>query len=89
MSITIYEQCKEELDSIKTVYSSVTKESFGLNFINNRSLFSDVNECNTGGSNCAADAVCVNTVGSFDCECSSGLGGNGKYCNGKLVFVCF
>ena len=37
--------------------------------------FTDVNECADGTSNCSADAVCINTKGSYRCKCKTGSTG--------------
>ena len=44
----------------------------------------DTNECITGSHSCASNADCVNTIGSYDCECEHGFQGNGWYCSGKM-----
>ena len=44
--------------------------------------FSDNNECNLGSHNCATDATCTNTDGSFTCACNTGFSGNGVTCAG-------
>ena len=44
----------------------------------------DSNECRTGSHSCASNADCVNTIGSYDCECEHGFQGNGWYCSGKM-----
>lgn len=35
-------------------------------------LVLDINECEIGVHNCAENHVCVNTPGSFSCECANG-----------------
>ena len=52
------------------------------NKIQDKSYFSDIDECLTNNSGC--DQTCVNTPGSFDCKCKEGyvLGDNGKTCAG-------
>ena len=40
----------------------------------------DVDECQLGTDNCAANAVCSNTVGGFDCNCNPGYSGDGVDC---------
>ena len=45
--------------------------------------FTDVNECADGTSNCSADAVCINTKGSYRCKCKTGSTGDGRTCKGK------
>ena len=68
-------------------------------FVVQRCLFSpshapppctDVNECALPHSPCgSADAVCINTAGSFTCSCNDGFMGDGGFCvSGKCVHVC-
>ena len=45
------------------------------------SLSIDIDECTTNP--CDANAVCLNTNGSFDCTCRPGFDGDGKVCKGK------
>ncbi|XP_073972916.1 nidogen isoform X4 [Rhodnius prolixus] len=40
----------------------------------------DINECVDGTNFCHADAICVNEIGSYYCQCKPGFTGNGKYC---------
>lgn len=44
---------------------------------------SDVDECEVELHTCDPNAKCTNTLGSFDCECKSGYGGNGLSCQGS------
>ena len=45
----------------------------------------DINECEVGAANCAPDATCVNTLGSFECQCNEGFVGDGRtVCVGEL-----
>ena len=46
-------------------------------------IVTDVDECATGISNCAANATCTNTFGSFTCTCNLGYYGDGTICTGK------
>lgn len=41
---------------------------------------SDVNECSSGTHDCTGIAVCVNTVGSYSCECPAGYSGPDPTC---------
>ena len=44
---------------------------------------SDIDECTDDTDNCATNAACMNTPGSFTCTCSQGFTGNGVMCRGK------
>ena len=46
-------------------------------------FFADINECKAGKHNCAANANCQNTKGSFVCICLPGYSGNGVSCTGE------
>ena len=50
------------------------------------SLSIDIDECTTNP--CDANAVCLNTNGSFDCTCRPGFDGDGKVCKGKKSVTC-
>ena len=45
-------------------------------------LIPDVNECDINANDCATDATCVNTNGSFTCACNQGFEGDGTLCQG-------
>ena len=55
-------------------------------FIHNFLYNSDINECE-GTHNCQGVAMCVNTLGSFRCDCPSGYGltVNHTACEGVLL----
>ncbi|XP_033647128.1 neurogenic locus notch homolog protein 1-like isoform X1 [Asterias rubens] len=40
----------------------------------------DINECLTGNYECHQNATCINTVGSYECQCNQGFVGDGKRC---------
>lgn len=40
----------------------------------------DINECQERSDRCDANAMCVNEVGSYSCQCRPGYQGNGFYC---------
>lgn len=43
----------------------------------------DVDECSEGSDDCHIDALCQNTLKSFNCICKPGYKGDGKQCEGK------
>ena len=43
----------------------------------------DIDECDLDIDNCHDNALCRNTVGSFECECLPGFTGDGVNCEGK------
>ena len=45
----------------------------------------DIDECELGMDNCDPIARCVNTIGSFRCECPSGYSGDGIVCEGQAA----
>ncbi len=53
----------------------------------------EVDECLGSIHDCDANANCINTVGSFECECHRGYSnsGNGKEgeCHGRYILVKF
>ena len=49
--------------------------------------FTDFDECTAGTDNCAEDATCMNTDGSFACTCNTGYTGDGAICNGEMYWV--
>lgn len=47
--------------------------------------FSDINECTSGANTCDENAECINTVGSFVCQCLTGFSGDGTTCGGMSL----
>ena len=49
----------------------------------------DVNEClgQGGGNNCDLNAICTNTISSYECNCKDGFDGDGFTCNGKFFIL--
>ena len=43
----------------------------------------DINECELGVHDCFQDAICINKIGSFECECLPGFSGDGMTCEGQ------
>ncbi|XP_078383750.1 uncharacterized protein LOC144666229 [Oculina patagonica] len=46
----------------------------------NFTCFKDIDECTTNSHGCDVNAICNNTVGSYNCACKPGFKGNGKKC---------
>ena len=44
----------------------------------------DVDECEQNQHNCHTNAACMNTVGSYTCQCNTGFQGDGRNCTGSL-----
>ena len=44
-----------------------------------------MDECKETTDGCHINATCDNTIGSYTCECATGLTGNGTTCYGKYV----
>ena len=69
-------------------------------FLLNVEFSSDINECASSGTN-SCDQVCVNTIGSYTCQCNTGyeLNSDGTSCRGQwnttlmvqiiMIFYCF
>ena len=49
--------------------------------------FLDINECEQVDA-CHANAICNNTMPSYDCECKEGFDENGFLCAGKGKLIC-
>ena len=52
-------------------------------FKNYMHIITDVDECSTGTDNCAAEATCTDTDGSYTCTCNTGYAGDGTDCLSK------
>ena len=48
------------------------------------SQYLDINECSSGTDNCAEQASCVDTDGSFTCTCNTGYTGDAVACTGMV-----
>lgn len=44
----------------------------------------DIDECSAKSHDCDPLATCINTNGSFKCDCNEGYTGDGKSCSGKF-----
>ena len=50
-------------------------------------MYPDIDECAVNNGNCAENAICVNTLGSYFCYCRLGYAGSANYhCNGTECF---
>ena len=51
--------------------------------------FQDVDECSTGSHTCSSDGACVNTVGTYSCDCGPGFKWNSNkgQCQGNNANV--
>ncbi|XP_041472517.1 uncharacterized protein LOC121421785 [Lytechinus variegatus] len=47
-------------------------------------LCNDTNECTSGIDGCDVNARCVNSIGSYTCECQDGYEGDGFSCNERI-----
>ena len=51
-------------------------------------LYLDVNECvRAEAHNCHSNAVCSDTIGSFECVCQEGYMGDGVNCTSKSILL--
>jgi hypothetical protein len=49
---------------------------------------SDIDECSEGNISCHPNATCINTQGSYNCQCKDGYKGFGKRnCTGVMLFL--
>ena len=63
--------------SSKDILSTVQLRTLGT------SLLLDVDECDDlNENNCSLYANCTDTIGSYDCTCSTGYTGDGYFCDG-------
>ncbi len=54
-------------------------------------FFKDIDECSERIDNChrTSNATCIDTIGSFECACTSGYTGNGTSCFGNATIKYF
>ena len=46
--------------------------------------YTDTDECAEDSHICDENATCMNTIGTFKCECNNGYIGDGKTCEGNI-----
>ena len=46
-------------------------------------LVPDIDECSSANE-CNMNAICMNTIGSYNCTCKKGYQGDGRNCSGKV-----
>ena len=51
----------------------------------------DIDECGTNNGGCPEDMMCINTQGSYECDCRPGLtlDSDGVTCTGWFLKNCF
>lgn len=64
------EKCENTIGSYKCVLVLICEKGFELN--EDKTQCIDINECKVDRHTCPQDATCVNTQGSYSCECPSG-----------------
>ena len=47
-------------------------------------FYIDIDECMANTDNCPVNVTCMNTIGSYTCQCITGYEWNGTHCVGKL-----
>ena len=45
-------------------------------------MYLDIDECSTGVNLCDINSICLNEIGSYDCQCNHGYRGSGFSCEG-------
>ena len=72
-------QCDHNCTNTESGYTCSCLSGYRL--VNNTNCI-DVDECIEESDTCHANATCVNSIGSFSCDCDSGYTGDGEYCTG-------
>ncbi|KAK9507916.1 hypothetical protein O3M35_007676 [Rhynocoris fuscipes] len=74
--------CLVEGDGFRCVCNSGFRQLNNNLYPNSQTDFgcADINECIDGTNACHPDALCVNEIGSYNCQCKPGYVGDGKHC---------
>ena len=49
--------------------------------LNRYTYYTDIDECSAGYYSCENNSYCVNTIGSYHCQCNHGYEGDGNNCS--------
>ena len=77
--------CKDGFEGDGTTCDGIIVGQCKLNYFTMIFIVPDIDECDTNQHNCTENAVCINTPGSYTCECEEGFEWDGKKCLGKLL----
>lgn len=92
MNASYYWGIDEILCKIRTfLFVNLLFSSGSLALVNRNYLcFStDRDECKQTNDTCAIDEVCVNTIGSYSCNCAPGYIGEAGNCQGNFIILTF
>ena len=59
---------------------SLKNTALAMKILPTRNIIADIDESSEGSHTCSQSANCINTDGSFECECTTGLSGDGQTC---------
>ena len=72
-------QCDHNCSNTESGYTCSCLSGYRL--VNSTNCI-DIDECIEESNTCHANATCINTIGSFSCDCDTGYTGDGEYCTG-------
>uniref|UniRef100_A0A0G4I101 EGF-like domain-containing protein n=1 Tax=Chromera velia CCMP2878 TaxID=1169474 RepID=A0A0G4I101_9ALVE len=70
--------------NVHRVNQATSNVASGAQAILSAFSWTELDECATGLHDCASDATCTNTNGSFTCACPPGLDGDGTVCGIRI-----
>lgn len=62
-------------------YKCVCNPGFQEYYDGRQTICNDINECQSGQHDCDYNAQCLNSIGSYSCQCNAGFEGNGFICD--------